>query len=297
MSLENRPIDYGDKGFSWTNESMHINVPELIPFREKTLNVKTSVQDARDSIYPAYVRLTEGVRVAHLWALSHSREIALTGLATSLALGAIYELSHPDIASALQDPTPYPLKCEPIVENGLGAIDGIPTELQGRATCFDVNGQQESVIFYCDKVLNTDPSLAVLDGNSTNQSALCYEGPSDINRNGASDYNPIKPDVGAINGLNAPEAVTTPTSSAPPPASEPSTGEALAAVGGMVLFLLFGGFLNAKKSYESGHHDGEIKGISTGGEIEEAVKSNPEVKKISNKVRKAERKKRGIKKS
>jgi len=257
MSLENKPIDYGGKGFSWTNVSMRINVPKDKP---------------------------------------HPPKIAYVALATGLVFGG-YQLANPEKASALQDPTPYPLKCEPIVENGLGAIDGIPAELQGRATCFDVNGQQESVIFYCDQVLNSDPALAVLDGNSTNQSALCYEGPSDLNGNGVSDYNPIKLNVGAINGLTAPiEAVQkSPAPPSPTPTPEPSVGEAVAAVGGIVLLLLFGGFLNAKRSYASGHLDGEKKGISIGGEIEEAVKSNPAVKKLSNKVRKAERKKRGIK--
>ncbi len=261
MSLENRPIEYGVKGFSWTNESMLINVP-------------------KDKPHPKVTNIL---------------------LAAGLVFGG-YQLANPEKASAFQDPV-YPqtdqgqLQCEPIMANGLGATNGIPPELQGRTTCFDVNGQQESVIFYCDQVLKPDSPLAALDGNSTNQNPLCLEGSLDINGNGVSDYNPIIPNADAINGLKAPEAVTTPT----PPAPTPESGVGdLLCIGGLgVLGLgsfVFRGFLRRSfgtyQSPQEAHDEGLKKGLELGGVVKK--ESEAALAKQLEKERKKALKRRGI---
>lgn len=262
MSLENRPeIDYGKEGFDWTNKSMSINLPEGKP---------------------------------------HASKIAQVALAAGLVFGG-YQLANPERASALQDPV-YPptgqeqLQCEPVVGHGLGTTGGIPTELQGRPTCFNPDGSSNSVIFWCDQVLNPSSPLAELDINAI---PLCLEGVNDVNGNGKlGDYNPITPDVGAINNLNASaEAVpTTPAPPAPEPTPEPSSAEAVAILAVTTLFLLFGGRLNATRNYQAGHEDGRAQGAGReGAEIEDAVKSHPKVKKITREVREKEQKRRGIK--
>ncbi len=165
------------------------------------------------------------------------------------------------------------LQCEPVEEHGLGTTGGIPLELQTRLTCVAEDGTTKPVVLFCDKVLNS--ALAMLDGNSTDHSPVCYEGPSaDININGARDYNPIIPDVGAINGLQAPvEAMpTTPPPPDPAQTPEPSPGEAIALLAVTTFFLLFGGRLNARRNYEAGLEDGATHGSQTDQDAESYAK-------------------------
>ncbi len=253
MSSENRVgIDYGkDQGFKWTNKSMSINVPGGKP-------------------HP---------------------QIANILLATSLIFGG-YQLAKPERASALQDYSSdtapalvsaqtdgAQLQCEPIIDNGLGTTgEIIPAELQGRPTCFNPDGSSDSVIFWCDQVLNPNHPLANLDIDAN---PLCLEGVNDVNGNGVlGDYNPITLDVNRINGLQVSDE-TSPTAAAatrtsipptPAPVPEPSPAEAISVLAVTTLFLLFGGRLNARRNYEAGIEDGATHGSQTDQDAESYAK-------------------------
>ena len=204
-----------------------------------------------------------------MWALSHSREIALTGLVTSLALGAIYELSHPDITSALQDPM-YP-SCDTIPGAVLqpdqthGIYGGV-CQIQSTPQHYFIDGSQLSL-----------PSEAPAATSTTySQSTVVYENPA--SNTPASPFStPYIPETNTNNSGN---------------------GAIFALViGGSIAGLsLFRGFLRRSfgtyQSPQEAYDEGIKKGLELGGVVKK--ESEAALAKQLEKERKKALKRRGI---